>query len=194
MGLRSARCRATEIVAPDAALATKDDEVFRKTVCSLNDWIRAVVVTFSGCPGIGQARHPNWGTTTGPEFSGLEGSGEKGDRTGATRRGRRRSWRQRRAEEIRGSSCTREIALGWSGEQGNLGVNSIPVFFGGRRRPADIRALGAAIFHVHAKPYTSTAELAVRRDRHQDLSRKAERSWLFAASGGHDGVRVEHGS
>ena len=52
---------------PDAALAARADDVFRRTVRLAEQLQVPVVVTFSGCPGDRDgARYPNWVTTAWP--------------------------------------------------------------------------------------------------------------------------------
>jgi sugar phosphate isomerase/epimerase len=157
-----------------------------------------VVVTFSGCPGDSDdAKHPNWVTTPWPpEFLDvLEWQWEKKAIP---------YWREAgRFAADHGVKVALEAHPGFivynvesllrlRAEAGtNIGINFDPshLFWQGVDVPAAIRALGDAIFHVHAKD--------VALDRHnvavngvidtKTYRRMAERSWLFRSVGwGHD--------
>jgi sugar phosphate isomerase/epimerase len=183
---------------PDATLAKKDDEVFRKTVLLAERLEVPVVVTFSGCPGDSdEARHPNWVTTPWPpEFLDvLEWQWEKKAIP---------YWSDtaRYAAE-HGVKIALEAHPGFivynvesalrlrKATRDNLGVNFDPshFFWQGVDVPAAIRALGPAIFHVHAKDvYLDRQNVAVNGVIDTKTYRRmAERSWLFRSVGwGHD--------
>jgi sugar phosphate isomerase/epimerase len=179
---------------PDAATARDYDEVFRKTVRLAEQIGVHVVVTFSGCPGdSAAARHPNWVTTPWPpEFADvLEWQ-----------------WEERaipywsdtaRFAADHGVKVALEAHPGFivynvdtalrlrAAAGPNLGVNFDPshFFWQGVDIPAAIRALGDAIFHVHAK------DVALDRQNvavngvidAKSYRRMAERSWLFRSVG-----------
>jgi sugar phosphate isomerase/epimerase len=183
---------------PDRKTAQAYDDVFRKTVCLAKRLDVPVVVTFSGCPGDSEdAKHPNWVTTPWPpEFLDvLEWQWEKKAIP---------YWRETgRFAADHGVKVALEAHPGFivynvesllrlRAEAGaNIGINFDPshLFWQGVDVPAAIRALGDAIFHVHAKD--------VALDRHnvavngvidtKTYRRMAERSWLFRSVGwGHD--------
>jgi sugar phosphate isomerase/epimerase len=172
--------------------------VFRNTVRLARQLDVPVVVTFSGCPGDSPgARHPNWVTTPWPpEFADVL------------------AWQWQEKVIPYWSHATRfaadhgirvaleahpgfvvynvETAIRLREACGqNLGVNFDPshFFWQGVDIPAAIRALGDAIFHVHAK------DVALDRQNvavngvidAKSYRRMAERSWLFRSVGwGHD--------
>jgi sugar phosphate isomerase/epimerase len=179
---------------PDPALGKRDDEVFRKTVQLAERLEVPVVVTFSGCPGdSANAKHPNWVTTPWPpEFlEVLEWQ-----------------WEQKaipywtEAARFAGSHGVKvaleahpgfivynvESALKLRHAAGdNLGVNFDPshFFWQGVDVPVAIRALGPAIFHVHAKDVVlDRRNVAVNGVIDTKSYRQmAERSWLFRSVG-----------
>jgi sugar phosphate isomerase/epimerase len=157
-----------------------------------------VVVTFSGCPGDSeQARHPNWVTTPWPpEFlEVLDWQWEKKTIpywTEAARFAAEHGVKVALEAHPGFIVYNVETLLRLRGAAGpNLGINFDPshFFWQGVDVPAAIRALGDAIFHVHAKD--------VALDRHnvaingvldtKTYRRMPERSWLFRSVGwGHD--------
>ena len=183
---------------PDKKTAQEYDDVFRKTVCLAKRLQVPVVVTFSGCPGDSdEAKYPNWVTTPWPpEFlEVLEWQWEKKTIP---------YWRETaKFAAEHGVKVALEAHPGFivynvesllrlRSEAGkNVGINFDPshLFWQGVDVPAAVRALGDAIFHVHAKD--------VALDRHnvavngvidtKTYRRMAERSWLFRSVGwGHD--------
>jgi len=183
---------------PDKVQAAADDQVFRQTVLLAEKMQVPVVVTFSGCPGDCEgASHPNWVTTAWPpEFLEiLEWQWEQ------------RAipyWREAAAFAAdHGVKVALEAHPGFlvynvdtmlrlRREAGqNLGINFDPshLYWQGVDMPSAIRALGDAIFHVHAK------DLAFDRQNTaingvidaKSYRRMNERSWLFRSVGwGHD--------
>ena len=185
---------------PDRAIARRYDEVFRQTVCLAERLEVPVVVTFSGCPGdADDATHPNWVTTAWPpEFLDVL------------------DWQWEKKAIPYWSEAARfaadhgvkialeahpgflvynvETALRLRQAAGpSLGVNFDPshFFWQGVDVPMAIRALGDAIFHVHAK------DVALDRQNvavngvidAKSYRRMTERSWLFRTVGwGHDEV------
>jgi sugar phosphate isomerase/epimerase len=157
-----------------------------------------VVVTFSGCPGDSEgARHPNWITTPWPpEF--LEVLDWQWTARAIP------YWREaakfaadhnvKVALEAHPGFIVYNVdtMLTLRAEAGpNLGINFDPshFFWQGVDVPSAIRALGDAIFHVHAK------DVALDRQNvavngvidTKTYRRMAERSWLFRSVGwGHD--------
>lgn len=183
---------------PNRETARAYDEVFRNTVRLARTLEVPVVVTFSGCPGDSDtALHPNWVTTPWPpEF--LDVLEWQWDRKAIP------YWR-----EAAGFAAGNGVKVALEAHPGfivynvetmlrlrsacgpNLGINFDPshFFWQGVDVPSAIRALGDAIFHVHAK------DVALDR-RNVDVNgvidtksyrRMTERSWLFRSVGwGHD--------
>jgi len=183
---------------PDQKTARGYDDVFRKTVCLAKRLEVPVVVTFSGCPGDSDdAKHPNWVTCPWPPEFGdvLDWQWEKKVIP---------YWRDTaRFAADQGVKVALEAHPGFvvynvetmlrlRAETGkNVGINFDPshLFWQGVDVPAAIRALGDAIFHVHAK------DVALDRQNvavngvidTKTYRRMAERSWLFRSVGwGHD--------
>jgi sugar phosphate isomerase/epimerase len=183
---------------PVADEARAADDTIRKSVRLAERLGVPVVVTFSGCPGdFDGARHPNWVTAPWPpEFADiLEWQWEKKALP---------YWRETAA--FAGDHGVRialephpgflvynvETALRLRDAAGpHLGVNFDPshFFWQGVDVPTAIRALGPAIFHVHAKDVALDSQnVAVNGviDA-KSYKRMAERSWLFRSVGwGHD--------
>ena len=172
--------------------------MFRRTVRLAEQLHVPVVVTFSGCPGDADgARHPNWVTTAWPpEFLDvLDWQWEKKAIP---------YWRD--AARFAGDHGIKvaieahpgflvynpETALRLRAEAGQaIGVNFDPshLFWQGVDMPAAIRALGDAIFHVHAKDlaFDETNRAVNGVIDAKSYTRMAERSWLFRSVGwGHD--------
>ncbi len=183
---------------PVSAVACADDKLFKKTVALAERLEVPVVVTFSGCPGdSNEAVHPNWVTTAWPpEF--LEVLDWQWECKAVP------YWREAaRFAANHGVKVALEAhpgfmvynvdtALRLRREAGdNLGVNFDPshFFWQGVDVPTAIKALGSAIFHVHAKDVAiHPANVAVNGiiDT-KSYRRMAERSWLFRSVGwGHD--------
>jgi len=185
---------------PDQKVAHTYDDVFRKTVCLAKRLEVPVVVTFSGCPGDSDdAKHPNWVTTPWPpEFlEVLDWQWEKKTIP---------YWREAASFAAdHGVKVALEAHPGFvvynvetalrlrTAVGRNVGVNFDPshLFWQGVDVPTAIRALGDAIFHVHAK------DVAVDRQNvavngvidAKTYRRMAERSWLFRSVGwGHDAL------
>ena len=183
---------------PDAATARAADDLFRKTVRLAGQLDVPVVVTFSGCPGDAEgATHPNWVTTPWPpEFLDiLEWQWEKkaipywcGAAHFANEHG------VRIALEAHPGFIVYNVDSAMRLRQAvgpNLGVNFDPshFFWQGVDVPAAIRALGDAIFHVHAKDVAiDPRNVAINGVIDTKTYRRmAERSWLFRSVGwGHD--------
>jgi sugar phosphate isomerase/epimerase len=183
---------------PVAATAASFDETFRKTVRLAEQMEVPVVVTFSGCPGDSDdARHPNWITQPWPpEF--LEVLDWQWDKKVIP------YWQEAaKFAADHGVKVALEAHPGFvvynvdtalrlrAAVAPNLGVNFDPshFFWQGVDVPTAIRALGDAIFHVHAK------DVALNRENvalngvidTKTYRRMPERSWLFRTVGwGHD--------
>ncbi|HEY7446386.1 MAG TPA: sugar phosphate isomerase/epimerase [Vicinamibacterales bacterium] len=179
---------------PDAATAKCYDEVFRKTVKLAERLEVSTVVTFSGCPGDSdQARHPNWVTTPWPpEFLAvLDWQWEKkAIPYWSEALGFARDHGVRVALEPHPGFLVYnvETALRLRSAAGdNLGVNFDPshFFWQGVDVAAAIRALGPAIFHVHAKDVALDRQNVAINGLIDTKSyrRLAERSWLFRSVG-----------
>jgi sugar phosphate isomerase/epimerase len=183
---------------PDRRTAEQYDEVFKKSVCLAKRMGVPVVVTFSGCPGDSDdAKHPNWVTCPWPpEYSEvLEWQWEKKAIPYWTERAR--------FAAEHGIKVALEAHPGFivynvetmvrlrEAAGPNLGINFDPshFFWQGVDVPAAIRALGDAIFHVHAKDVAlDPRNVAVNGviDT-KSYRRMPERSWLFRSVGwGHD--------
>jgi sugar phosphate isomerase/epimerase len=183
---------------PNADTARAYDELFRKTVRLARKLDVPVVVTFSGCPGDSDsATHPNWVTTPWPpEF--LDVLEWQWERKAIP------YWRDAtRFADDNGVKVALEAHPGFlvynvdtmlrlrAACGSNLGINFDPshFFWQGVDAPTAIRALGDAIFHVHAK------DVALDRQNvavngvidTKTYRRMPERSWLFRSVGwGHD--------
>jgi sugar phosphate isomerase/epimerase len=183
---------------PDRKTAEAYDEVFKKTVCLAKRMGVPVVVTFSGCPGDSDdARHPNWVTCPWPPeyLDVLEWQWEKKAIPYWTERAR--------FAADNGVKVALEAHPGFivynvetllrlrEAAGPNLGINFDPshFFWQGVDVPAAIRALGDAIFHVHAKDVAlDPRNVAVNGVIDTKTYRRmADRSWLFRSVGwGHD--------
>jgi sugar phosphate isomerase/epimerase len=179
---------------PERAVARDADETFRRTVRLAAALQVPVVVTFSGCPGDSDgARHPNWVTTPWPPecLDVLEWQWEQKAIP---------YWRDAAAfASDHGIKVALEAHPGFlvynpetalrlrAASGAAIGVNFDPshLFWQRVEIPAAIRALGDAIFHVHAK------DLAFDRGNcavngvldAKSYARMSERSWLFRSVG-----------
>jgi sugar phosphate isomerase/epimerase len=183
---------------PDAATAQAADDLFRRTVRLAEQLEVPVVVTFSGCPGDHDgAKHPNWVTNPWPpEFLEiLDWQWEKKaipywcDAAGfAANHGVKVALEAHPGFMVYNVDTALRLRAATSR---NLGVNFDPshFFWQGVDVPAAIRALGDAIFHVHAKdvaldPHNVAVNGVIDTKTYR---RMAERSWLFRSVGwGHD--------
>ena len=183
---------------PDRAVAKEHDDVFRKTVRLAEQLDVDVVVTFSGCPGDSdEAKHPNWVTNPWPpEFlEVLDWQWEKkvvpywcGAARFAADHGVRIALEAHPGFVVYNVDTALKLrkAVG-----STVGVNFDPshLFWQGVDVPTAIRALGDAIFHVHAKDVAlDRFNVAVNGVIDTKTYRRmAERSWLFRSVGwGHD--------
>jgi sugar phosphate isomerase/epimerase len=183
---------------PDRACADADDQIFRKTVRLAERLEVPVVVTFSGCPGDGpEARHPNWITTPWPpEFlEVLDWQwNERAIPYWLEAAAFVRDHGVRVALEPHPGFLVYNVhsALKLREAAGpDVGVNFDPshFFWQGMDPPVTIRALGEAIFHVHAKDVAlNRAAVALNGVLDARSYRQlGERSWLFRTVGwGHD--------
>ena len=185
-------------VHPDKETARSYDAVYRKAVRVAERLDVPVVVTFSGCPGDSDAaKAPNWVTTAWPPqfLEVLEWQ-----------------WAEKvipywteaaRFAADHGVKVALEAHPGFvvynvetlfklrSAVGANLGINLDPshFFWQGIDIPIAIRALGDAIFHVHAKDVAlDPSNVAVNGVLDaKSYRRLAERSWTFRTVGwGHD--------
>jgi sugar phosphate isomerase/epimerase len=183
---------------PDKTLASADDDVFRKTVRLAERLDVPVVVTFSGCPGDSDsAAHPNWVTTAWPpEFLDvLEWQWECKTIPywrDATRFANNHGVKIALEAHPGFMVYNVETALRLREAAGdNLGVNFDPshFFWQGVDPPVAVRALGSAIFHVHAKDVALDPSNVATNGviDAKSYRRMRERSWLFRTVGwGHD--------
>ena len=183
---------------PNRDVAADADDVFRRTVRLAEQLQVPVVVTFSGCPGdCEDARHPNWVTTPWPPEC-LEILDWQWERKTIP------YWREAaRFAEDHGIKVALEAHPGFmvynvetalrlrAATGSAIGVNFDPshLFWQGVDMPSAIRALGDAIFHVHAKDLAfdraNTAVNGVLDTK--SYTRMSERAWLFRSVGwGHD--------
>jgi len=185
---------------PVQGVAKEYDEAFRKSVRLAEKLKVPVVVTFSGCPGDNdQSTCPNWITCPWPpEFlETLEWQWDKKvlpywEEAGkfAADHGVRVAIEAHPGFVV----YSTETALKLRSAAGkSVGVNFDPshLFWQGVDIPTAIRALGSAIFHVHAKDsaldrqnIASNGVLDAKSYRQM-----ADRSWLFRTVGwGHDAL------
>ena len=183
---------------PEPVARQAYDELLRKTICLAEKMEAPVVVTFSGCPGDSDdAKHPNWVTTPWPpEFLDVLDW----------------QWEEKAIpywEEVGTFATDHGVKIALEPHPGFLvynvdtalrlraaagpaiGVNFDPshMYWQGVDVPSAIRALGSAIFHVHAKDVAidprNTAVNGVIDTK--SYRRMPERSWLFRSVGwGHD--------
>jgi len=183
---------------PDVAVARDADVLFRKTVSLAERLEVPVVVTFSGCPGDAEdATHPNWITTPWPpEFLDvLDWQWEKKAIPYWSDAGQFAAEHGVKValEAHPGFLVYNvETALRLRAAAGpSVGVNFDPshLYWQGVDIPSAIRALGAAIVHVHAKDVALDGRnISVNGviDA-KSYRRMNERSWLFRTVGwGHD--------
>ena len=199
LGISALSCHGNPLH-PDRATARQNDEVFRQTVCLAERLEVPVVVTFSGCPGdADDAKHPNWITSPWPpEFLDVLNW----------------QWETKAIPywiEAARFAADHGVKVALEAHPGflvynvdsalrlrqaagpNLGVNFDPshFFWQSVDVPSAIRALGDAIFHVHAKDVALDRQnVAVNGVIDTKTYRRlAERSWLFRSVGwGHDEV------
>jgi sugar phosphate isomerase/epimerase len=183
---------------PNTATARDYDQVFQKAVRVAERLGVHVVVTFSGCPGDSNgAKAPNWITTPWPpEFLDvLEWQWTEKVIpywTGATRFAADHGVRVALEAHPGFVVYNVDTLLKLREAVGpNIGINLDPshFFWQGVELPAAIRALGDAIFHVHAKDVAlNPSNVAVNGVIDTKTYRRiAERSWLFRTVGwGHD--------
>jgi sugar phosphate isomerase/epimerase len=183
---------------PNPSRSKADDDVFRKAVQLAERLEVPVVVTFSGCPGDSDtATHPNWVITPWPpEFlEVLDWQWEKKTIPYWTKTAAfARDHGVKIALEAHPGFIVYNVesALRLRSACGNnIGVNFDPshFFWQGVDVPSAIRALGPAIFHVHAKDvYLDRQNVAVNGVLDTKTYRRmAEHSWLFRSVGfGHD--------
>lgn len=183
---------------PDAKIASNYDEIFRKTIRLAQALEVPVVNTFSGCPGdSGQSRCPNWVVTPWPpEFlDTLNWQWEKKVIPYWSDAGKFAADHGIKValEAHPGFVVYNvETALKLRAAAGPaIGVNFDPSHFywQGVDIPVAIRALGKAIFHVHAKDIALDGPNIARNGVLDTKSYRhmAERSWLFRSVGwGHD--------
>jgi len=179
---------------PDPAVAREADDLFRLTVRLASKLQVPTVVTFSGCPGDADgAKHPNWITTPWPpEFLDVLDW----------------QWEQKAIPYWTGAArfaADHGVTVALEAHPGflvynvettlrlreaagrNLGINFDPshFFWQGVDAPVAIRALGDAIFHVHAKDVALDAANIARNGvvDAKSYRRMAERSWLFRTVG-----------
>jgi sugar phosphate isomerase/epimerase len=185
-------------VHPDKAFAQMSDDAYRKTVLLAEQLEVPVVITFSGCPGdSATGKYPNWVTCPWPDdflkildYQWNEAlipywkPAEEYARAHGVKVG---------LEMHPGMSVyNTESALKLRQATGpNLGVNFDPshLFWQGIDPIAAVRALGPAIFHVHAKdtkidPYNTAVNGVLDT---KPYSQELKRSWIFRSVGyGHD--------
>lgn len=179
---------------PDPAIACEADAVLRQSIRLAAKMQVPTVVTFSGCPGDSEgAKHPNWVTAPWPhEFLDVLDW----------------QWEEKAIPYwIRAAKFAADhgVTIALEAHPGFLvynvdtllklraavgpviGINFDPshLFWQGVDMPAAIRALGSAIFHVHAKDVALDQQnIAVNGVIDvKSYRRMAERSWLFRSVG-----------
>ncbi len=183
---------------PDPAQGGADDTVFRKTVRLAERLGVGTMVTFSGCPGDHEgATRPNWVTAAWPpEFLDiLEWQwAEKAvpywteASTFAANHGVKVALEAHPGFLVYNTDTALRLRAATTK---NLGVNVDPshLFWQGMDPVTVIRALGEAVFYVHAKDVAlDAANVAVNGVLDaKSYTRMAERSWIFRTVGwGHD--------
>jgi len=179
---------------PDPKIACDYDKLFRQTVLLAEQHCVPVVVTFSGCPGDSDgAKHPNWITSPWPpEFLDvLEWQWEKKAIpywTDAAKFAADHGVKVALEAHPNFIVYNVETLLKLRAAVGkNLGINFDPshFFWQGVDASAAIRALGDAIFHVHAKdvaidPHNVAVNGVIDT---KSYHRMADRSWLYRSVG-----------
>lgn len=181
-------------VHPNAAIARRDDELYRRTVQLAERLEVPVVVTFSGCPGASpQDVTPNWITAAWPpEYSDALAW----------------QWEERLIpywKDAAGYAADSGVKIALEAHPGfcvynpetllrlresagkSLGINFDPshLWWQGIDIPTAIAALGDAIFHFHAKdvainPAMRSLNGVLDTKSYRDM---AKRSWLFRSVG-----------
>ncbi len=193
LGMSALSCHGNA-VHPDAAIAERDDRLFRQTVELAEQMEVPVVVTFAGCPG-GSAgdRTPNWITAAWPpEYA----------------EALRWQWEERLIPywtEAAAFAAAHGVKVALEAHPGfavynvetllrlraaagpAIGINLDPshLWWQGMDMPTVIAALGEAIFHVHAKDVALHPANIARNGvlDPKSFNRMAERSWLFRSVG-----------
>jgi sugar phosphate isomerase/epimerase len=179
---------------PDTSVARNYGEIFRKTVRLAEKLEVPVVVTFSGCPGdSGHAKCPNWIVSPWPpEFlDTLQWQWEKKVVPYWKDAGKfAADHGVKVALEAHPGFVVYnvETALRLREAAGKaIGVNFDPshFFWQGVDIPVAIRALGGAIFHVHAKDVALNKENIQRNGiiDAKSYRQMQERAWLFRSVG-----------
>lgn len=181
-------------VHPDAALARRDDEIFRDTVQLAEALEVSVVVTFSGCPGASAKDHtPNWITAVWPPEYSQALEWQWSERlipywSDATKFAKNRGIRV--ALEAHPGFCVYnpETVLKLRTAVGpSLGINLDPshLWWQGIDVPSAIDYLGEAIFHVHAKDVALNPRLIAQNGvlDTKSYSNLRQRSWNFRSVG-----------
>ena len=185
-------------VHPDKDFAQSSHDAFEKTVILAEQLEVPVVITFSGCPGDSPTgKYPNWVTCPWPDdFLKIldyqwnqalipywkpqeEYARSHGIKVGLEMHPGMSVYNTETALKLRQATGP------------NLGVNFDPshLFWQGIDPVAAVRALGSAIFHVHAKdtkvdPYNTSVNGVLDT---KPYSQEIKRSWIFRSVGyGHD--------
>jgi sugar phosphate isomerase/epimerase len=181
-------------VHPNAAIARRDDELFRKTVRLGAQLGVEVVVTFSGCPGgSAEDRTPNWIVAPWPpEYAeALDWQWNERlipywkDAAGfAAEHGVRVALEAHPGFSVYNPETLLRLR---AGTHPSLGMNLDPshLWWQGIDIPVAIAALGEAIFHFHAKD-VALQPAKIRENGVLDAKsyrRMRERSWLFRSVG-----------
>lgn len=181
-------------VHPRSEIARRDDEVLRQTIRLAEGLGVRTVVTFSGCPGGGPGdQTPNWITAAWPPEFAESLAWQWAERLVPY-------WRElnsvaadagvRVALEAHPGFCVynAETLLRLRAAAGEaVGINLDPshMWWQGVQIPAAIRALGEAIFHVHAKDVAIDPANCARNGvlDTKSYAQMRERSWLFRSVG-----------
>ena len=185
-------------VHPDRSFAQSSHDAWRKSVLLAEKLEVPVVISFSGCPGDAPgAKYPNWVTCPWPDdflkildyqWNQVLIPYWKAEEEFARAHGVKVALEMHPGMAVYNT----ESALRLRQATGpNLGVNFDPshLFWQGINPIAAVRALGPAVFHVHAKDTKIdllNAEVNGMLDT-KPYSQEIKRSWLFRSVGyGHD--------
>ncbi len=193
LGISALSCHGNA-VHPDPVIAERDGRLLRQTVELAEQMEVPVVVTFSGCPGGGPGdRVPNWITAAWPPEYAEAGRWQWEERLVPY-------WREMGAFAAgHGVKVALEAHPGFAvhnvetmlrlrseaGPAVGMTLDPSHLWWQGMDLPTVIRALGEAIFHVHAKDVAIQPANVARNGvlDAKDYARMPERSWMFRTVG-----------
>ena len=179
---------------PDRDIAAAASRAYRDTVRLAAELGVDTVITFSGCPGESErSLRPSWVTCSWPDDFPETLAWQWDERVlpywaEAAAFARAHGVASRSSRTRASSSTTRRRCCGCATCAGDvIGVNFDPshLFWQGMDPLACVRALGEAIFHVHAKDTGFHDELLAVNGVLEPIpgNRPAERSWIFRSVG-----------